>query len=78
MKCDNAMSGEGGSSPDDDGTGPYCQTTRARLARRKGVREKPVLQGPSSEATSSNLADVGWAAANLTWISSCVGGTPAE
>jgi hypothetical protein len=30
-----------GSSPDDDGTGRYCQTARVRQARRKGVREEP-------------------------------------
>jgi transposase len=29
---------EGGSSPDNDGTGRHCQTARACLARRKGVR----------------------------------------
>jgi hypothetical protein len=27
----------GGSSPDNDGTGRYCQTARVRLARREGV-----------------------------------------
>src|SRR5262245_44304001 len=29
--------GVGGSSPDDDGTGRYCQTARARQARREGA-----------------------------------------
>ena len=35
--------GEGGSSPDNAGTGRHCQTARARQARRKGGREEPVL-----------------------------------
>ena len=56
--------GRVGSSPDNDETHRHCQTVRARLARRKGVREEPALQSPSSETTGSNLADVGWAAAN--------------
>ena len=30
--------GEGGSSPDNDGTGRHRQTARVRQARRKGVR----------------------------------------
>ena len=34
--------GEGGSSPDNDGTGRHCQTARARQARQEGVREEPV------------------------------------
>ena len=62
--------GRVGSSPDNDGTGRYCQTARVRLARRKGVREEPASESPSSEATGSNLADVGWAAANSGgWMS---------
>jgi hypothetical protein len=32
------------SSPDNDGTGQYFQMVRVRLARRKGVREEPVLK----------------------------------
>jgi hypothetical protein len=50
------------SGPDNDGTGRYCQTARVRQARPEGVREKPALESPSIDATSSNLADLGWAA----------------
>lgn len=32
------------SSPDNDGTGQHCQMVRARLARRKGVREEPAAE----------------------------------
>ena len=36
-----------GSSPDNDGTGWYCQTARVRQARREGVRvQKPVVEPP--------------------------------
>jgi hypothetical protein len=38
--------GRVGSSPDNDGTCRYCQTVRAWLARREGVREKPVFDTP--------------------------------
>ena len=35
------------SSPDNDGTGWYCQTVRVRQARREGVRvQKPVVEPP--------------------------------
>ncbi|MHB1539127.1 MAG: helix-turn-helix domain-containing protein [Solirubrobacteraceae bacterium] len=37
------------SSPDNDGTGQYCQMVRVRLARREGVREKPAAERLSSE-----------------------------
>ena len=38
---------EGGSSPDNDGTGRYCQTARVRQAGREGVRvQKPVVEPP--------------------------------
>jgi hypothetical protein len=33
--------GEGGSSPDNDGTGRHCQAVRVRQARREGVRKNP-------------------------------------
>ena len=36
------------SSPDNAGTCWHCQTARVRLARRKGVREKPVHKAPQS------------------------------
>ena len=51
-----------GSSPDNDGTDQHCQMVRVRLARRKGVREESVSESPSSQATSSNLVDLGWVA----------------
>ena len=41
--------GEGGSSPDNDGTRQHCQMVRVRQARRKGVREEPVSESPSSQ-----------------------------
>ena len=37
------------SSPDNDGTGQYYQMARARLARRKGVREEPAAVRPSRD-----------------------------
>ena len=37
------------SSPDNDGTGQYCQMARARQARREGVREKPAVERLSSK-----------------------------
>ena len=37
-----------GSGPDNAGTCWHCQTARVRLARRKGVRQKPVLKAPQS------------------------------
>jgi hypothetical protein len=43
--------GEGGSSPDNDETGRYCQTARARQARREGVtRREPVVEPPQAIA----------------------------
>jgi hypothetical protein len=50
------------SSPDNDGTGRYCQTARVRQASSEDVREKPAFESPSIESTGSNLADVGRAA----------------
>jgi hypothetical protein len=42
--------GEGGSSPDNCGTGRHCQTARVRQARRTGVRmQKPVVEPPQVE-----------------------------
>ena len=40
--------GRAESGPDNAGTCWYCQTVRVRLARRKGVREKPVHKAPQS------------------------------
>ena len=53
------------SSPDNDGTGQHCQMVRVRQARREGVREKPAAERSSRESTSSNLEDLGWAAARI-------------
>ena len=51
------------SSPDNDGTGQYCQMVWVRQARRKGVTKvNQRLNAPQDETTSSNLADVGWVA----------------
>ena len=51
--------GEGGSSPDNDGTGRYYQTVRVRQPRRAGVRvQKPVVE-PLKSRTGSNLVDAG-------------------
>lgn len=35
------------SSPDNDGTGRYCQTVWVRQARWEGVREKPASESSS-------------------------------
>ncbi len=51
-----------GSGSDNAGTCGHCQTARVRLARREGVREKPVSVKPLNRPTSSNLADMGWVA----------------
>jgi hypothetical protein len=61
------------SSPDNDGTGRYCQTARVRQASSEGVREKPAFESLSIESTGSNLADVGRAAVRTR---SCGRGTP--
>jgi len=53
------------SSPDNDGTGQHCQMVWVRQARREGVREKPAAERFSRASTSSNLADLGWAAARI-------------
>ena len=51
------------SSPDNDGTGQYCQMVWVRQARRKGVTKvNQRLNAPQEKTTSSNLADVGWVA----------------
>jgi hypothetical protein len=50
------------SSPDNDGTGQYCQMAWVRQARRDGERQEPASERSSRESTSSNLADLGWAA----------------
>jgi hypothetical protein len=43
---DPGGAGEGGSGPDNDGTGQYCQMVRVRQAGWRGVREEPVLTVP--------------------------------
>lgn len=40
------------SGPDNDELYQYCQMVRARLARRRGIREEPVSERPSREPTS--------------------------
>jgi hypothetical protein len=44
--------GAGGSSPDNDGTGRYCQTARARQARREGAARANQWLTPSSAASA--------------------------
>jgi hypothetical protein len=61
------------SSPDNDGTDQYCQMVGARQVRPEGVREKSAFESSSIDATSSNLADLGWAAVRTR---SCGRGTP--
>jgi hypothetical protein len=51
--------GAGGSSPDNDGTGRYCQTARARQARREGAARANQWLNPLKRGIGSNLADVG-------------------
>ena len=55
--------GRVGSSPDNDGTGRHCQTTRVRQARQRGVTRVNQWLNPLKCGTSSNLVDMGWAAA---------------
>ena len=59
------MRGRVDSSLDKAGTGQHRQMFRVRRARRKGVREKPAAEHPSSQPTSSNLMDTGWVAARI-------------
>lgn len=62
-----------GSRSDNDGTSQYHQMVRVRLARRKGVREEPVLESLSSRSANSNLVDQGWSATRthaLAWATS--------
>ena len=42
----------GGAVLDNDEPDQYCQMMRARLARRRGIREEPVAESPSIEPTS--------------------------
>ena len=51
--------GVDGSSPDNDGTGRYCQTARVRQARREGVARANQWLNPLKRGVGSNLADVG-------------------
>jgi RNA-directed DNA polymerase len=48
---------EGGSSPDNDGTGWYCQTAWVRQSRRDGVTRVNQWQSPVSGVPAPNLAD---------------------
>jgi hypothetical protein len=47
------------SSPDNDGTGRYCQTVWARLARQRGVTRVNQWLNPLKRGTGSNLVDMG-------------------
>jgi hypothetical protein len=51
--------GAGGSSPDHDGTGRYCQMARARQARREGAARANQWLNPLKRGIGSNLADLG-------------------
>ena len=54
---------EGGSSPDNDGTGRDCQTAWVRQSRREGVTRVNQRQSPVSGVPTPNLADMGRSAA---------------
>jgi hypothetical protein len=54
-----------GSSPDNDGTGRYCQTARARQARQRGVTRVNQWLNPLKCGTGSNLVDMGRAAVRV-------------
>jgi hypothetical protein len=56
---------EGGSSPDNDGTGWHCQTAWVRQSRREGVTRVNQWQSPVSGVPAPNLADMGRAAARV-------------
>ena len=48
---------------DNDESFQYCQMGRARLARRRGIREEPAAERSSRhEPPTRNLADMGWVA----------------
>ena len=51
--------GVGESSPDNDGTGRYCQTAWVRQARREGAARANQWSNPLKRGIGSNLADVG-------------------
>ena len=57
-----------GSSPDNDGTGRYCQTTWVRQARQRGVTRVNQWLNPLKGGTSSNLVDMGWAAVCVDFL----------
>jgi hypothetical protein len=56
------VQGRAASSPDNAGTGWYCQTTWARLARQIGVTRVNQCLNPLKRGTGSNLVDAGRAA----------------
>ena len=57
--------GVGGSGPDNDGTGRYCQTAWVRQARREGVARANQWLNPLKRGIGSNLADVGRGAVHV-------------
>lgn len=60
-----------GSSPDNVGTGRYCQTVRVRLTRREGETRVNQWLKPLKSTAGSNLVDMGRSA---THTCHCVGG----
>jgi hypothetical protein len=66
----------GGSSPDNDGTGRYCQTARVRLARREGVARANQWLNLLKRGNGSNLVDVGRDAVHVrpVWAGDSVAG----
>ena len=56
---------EGGSSPDNDGTGWHCQTAWARQSRREGGTRVNQWQSPVSGVPTRNLADGSVSSARL-------------
>ena len=56
---ESGSAGEGESSPDNAGTGRYCQTARVRRARREGVTRVNQWLKPLNARPGSNLVDVG-------------------
>src|SRR4051795_3277139 len=53
------VQGVDGSSPDNDGTGRYCQTAWVRQARREGVARANQWLNPLKRGIGSNLVDMG-------------------
>jgi len=64
----------GGAVLDNDESFQYCQMGRARLARRRGIREEPAAERPSRRNhRPPNLADMGRIASRTRWPLGCRG-----